>query len=102
MPEPNNGTLREWSDYLHDLLIEASAASGSGDSAQMRTCQDKLNRFEQRSPLAADELDKIALSTVVTLHVANAERRTKELQDRIEEFRRIRKLIDRVDEEAKT
>jgi hypothetical protein len=102
MPEPNNGTLKEWSDYLHDLLIEASAASGSGDSAQMRTCQDKLSRFERRSPQTADSLDQIALSTVIALHVTNAEHRTKALQDRIEEYRRIRKLIDSVAEDNKT
>ena len=98
MPEPNNGTLREWSDYLHELLMESSAASGSGDSAQMRTCQDKLNPFERRSPPTADLLDQIALSTVIALHVTNAEERTKVLQDRIEDYRRIRKLIDSVAE----
>jgi hypothetical protein len=102
MPEPNNGTLKEWSDYLDELLLEASAASGSGDSGQMSTVQEKLRRFERRSPLVADVLDEIALATVIALHVTNAEQRTESLQAQTEIYRRIRRTIDGAAEGGKT
>lgn len=94
MTEPTTNRLIDWKEYLDELMKEASSASGSGDTTAMRTVQDKLLRFEGKSPMVADLLDEIALETVMKLHITNAEHRIKELVEVQEKYRRIRKLID--------
>lgn len=96
MREPTSNRIVDWKDYLDQLMQEAAAAAGSGDAEAMRAVQDKLLRFEKKSPPAADMLDEIALVLVIKLHITNAEQRIEELEKVQERFRRIRKLIDGV------
>jgi len=96
MTEPTTNRLMDWKAYLDNLMQEASAASGSGDTTAVCTVQNKLLRFEKKSPAVADELDEMALETVIKLDIANADHRIQELVEVQERYRRIRKLIDAV------
>lgn len=100
MPADNDSVLAEFAAKLRGLIEEGARALEREDQAAIRLVQQKLNRFPDDSPSAADALDRTALLAAIDLDAASTRDAAARIRSRSDEVARLAKLIDAAAERA--
>jgi phosphatidylserine/phosphatidylglycerophosphate/cardiolipin synthase-like enzyme len=81
--------IRDWADYLKDLLAQAKEAAGSNDDERLAAVLADLLAFSSNSPTAAVQLDRIASQAAVSFSEADLGARLDRISKRDADFEDI-------------